>query len=199
MSRLTEQIEHTIKDWDDEILVKAYQDAKVSLYFDEIYLRFSERIYGKCLTFFESSAEAEDCVQEIFMKLLVSIDKFNHKSKFSTWIYSITYNYCIDRIRRKKRNPFDFQDASYKDTEVDNEEREEKILLEMELEELDVVLNAIPTQDKAVLLMKYLDDMSIKDIGQSLGKSESAIKMQLKRAKAKCVQRHNELFKTEKE
>jgi RNA polymerase sigma factor (sigma-70 family) len=68
-------------------------------------------------------------------------------------------------------------------------------LLQMEVKKLKVVLDEIPTGDKAILLMKYQEEMSIKEISSVLEKSESAVKMKIKRAKAKAQMVKHELFK----
>ena len=47
---------------------------------------------------------ARDATQDVFIKILLNLSKFTEQSSFSTWVYSITYNYCIDLIRKKKKN-----------------------------------------------------------------------------------------------
>ena len=68
------------------------------------------------------------------------------------------------------------------------------VILEMRQDRLSKVLDAIPPGDKAILLMKYIDDMPIKDIAEILDKTESAIKMQIMRAKIKAQSLHDEMF-----
>ena len=70
----------------------------------------------------------------------------------------------------------------------------DKALLEMEIGQLKAVLENIPAGDRAILLMKYQDGMSIKDIAEILDKTESAIKMKIKRAKAKAQETKKEMF-----
>ena len=72
---------------------------------------------------------------------------------------------------------------------------EDAFLLEMNIKRLKVVLEEIPTGDKTILLMKYQDEMSIREIGHILNKSESAIKMKIKRAKQKFRQTFKEKYK----
>jgi len=67
-------------------------------------------------------------------------------------------------------------------------------LLEMEVSRLKVVLEKVPIGDKAILLMKYQDDMPIKEIAATLDKSESAVKMKIKRAKHKAQKVYKEIF-----
>jgi RNA polymerase sigma factor (sigma-70 family) len=70
--------------------------------------------------------------------------------------------------------------------DVEEDEVSDKVLLEMKVGHLRKVLEMIPPDDKYVLLMKYQEDLSIKEIAEVLDKSESAIKMKIKRAKTKA-------------
>ena len=67
-------------------------------------------------------------------------------------------------------------------------------LLEIEIEKLKFVLNEIPIGDKAILMMKYQEEMSIKEIADTLEKTESAIKMKIKRAKTKALSVYKTTF-----
>ena len=136
---------------------------------------------------------AQDAAQEIFTKIYLNLAKFSERSKFSTWVYSITYNYCIDFIRRKKKERNLFS-AEVEDPPEQIEEVEDTALLEMEVGRLKIVLEKIPPGDKAILLMKYQQEMSIKEIAAALDKTESAIKMKIKRAKHKAQLVYKETF-----
>jgi len=130
---------------------------------------------------------AEDACQEIFMKIFLNLNKFKGDSKFSTWTYSVTYNFCIDLIRRKKKdNVFFPEDEPVSMASAGDREIEDKLLMEMEYERLSLVMENIPIEDRAVLIMKYKDDLSIREISNIFAKSESAIKMKIKRAKQKA-------------
>ncbi len=74
------------------------------------------------------------------------------------------------------------------------EDIDDKEILEIEISRLKVILEKIPTEDKAVLLMKYKEELSIKEIGEVLNKSESAVKMKIKRAKAKVQKVYKQEF-----
>lgn len=166
----------------DEEIVSLYLSSQDEYYFSEIYQRYSGKIYGKCLSFFKDESEAADAVHDIFMKLLLNMSKFGEKSKFSTWVYSITYNYCIDILRRGKK----LQVTSIEEIsgELDVEEDTDESWMDLiDMNIIEDIMNKMHPQDKAVLLMKYIDDLSIKEICGILNKTESAIKMKIKRAK----------------
>lgn len=171
----------------DEKVIDLYLATQSSQYFGILYNRYSTKVYSKCLSLLKSEALAQDAAQEIFTKIFLNLAKFNRKSRFSTWIYSITYNFCIDYLRkRKKENKLFSNDDSSDLPDVIDDEANNKELLEMEIGRLAQVLELLPIEDKAVLLMKYKDDMSIKEISAHFQKSESAIKMKIKRAKQKA-------------
>ena len=174
-------------------VIHIYLATQAALCFGLLYDRYSAKVYSKCISLLKDESLAQDATQEIFMKIFLNLAKFGEKSKFSTWIYSITYNYCIDFIRRKKKEKNLFSDEMENAPDI-VDEVPDKALLEMEVFKLKTVLNDIPTGDRAVLLMKYQDEMSIKEIASILDKSESAVKMKIKRAKAKAQKKKRELF-----
>ena len=74
------------------------------------------------------------------------------------------------------------------------EDVEDSELLQIELKKLKLILEKIPVGDKAILMMKYQEEMSIKEIAAALDKSESAIKMKIKRAKHKAQKVYKEYY-----
>lgn len=190
---LTKDVKNTIS---DEELVAEYIKSQNVAYFNILHQRYSAKIYAKSISMLKDEHQAHDAVQEIFMKILLNLSKFSGKSKFSTWVYSISYNFCIDLIRkRKRRNAVYVEDFPDVGGDDDRQEIDDKILLETKIEHLKVILEEISALDKAVLLMKYQDGMSIRDISEAFSKSESAVKMKIKRAKEKFVLAHKELFR----
>lgn len=163
-----------------------------------LYDRYITKVYSKAISLLKDEAKAQDAAQEIFIKIFTHLAKFNKKSKFSTWVYSITYNFCIDVIRKSKKQSKLFSDEEAEGQEV-IEEIDDKVLLEMELERLKTVLDLLNVDDKAVLIMKYKEGLSIKEISEVFDKTESAIKMKIKRAKHKCQQKYLETFPVEEE
>ena len=177
----------------DEELIDKYLSTQSNLYFDQLYSRYINKVYSKCISLLKDEAKAEDATQEIFLKIFMNLAKFNRKSKFSTWVYSISYNFCIDYIRKSKksRNLFSSEEAEGKEV-ID--EVDDSVLLEMHVERLKIVLDELPVDDKAVLIMKYQQELSIKEISEIIDKSESAVKMKIKRAKHKSQKYYKQIF-----
>lgn len=169
---------------DEEIISRIVSNQETHL-FEILYERHSARVYNKCLSFVQENALAEDLTHDIFLKVYLKLKSFEGRSKFSTWVYSITYNYCVDTINSKKKSIQNLDEYQYEQTlstEPDDEE-----LFRIQHEALKQILNSISPDDKSILLMKYQDDFSLQDISDSLGIGLSAVKMRLARAKQKVV------------
>ncbi|MGR3810797.1 RNA polymerase sigma factor [Jiulongibacter sp. NS-SX5] len=172
----------------DEELVRLYVSTQRNLYFEEIYERYSEKVYRKCLSFIKDQAKAEDFAHDIFLKVITKIGTFKENARFSTWLYSITYNYCMDMLRKNKKLKEDAIDEpmEFEEEVVDHE------LLSMKKEGLQKSLEQISSDEKAMLLMKYQDNFSIKEIADTFEISESATKMRLMRTKEKMKKLYSE-------
>jgi len=177
----------------DSELVQKFLATQESAYFSVLYDKYSTKVYSRCLSLLKDVALAQDATQEVFVKIYLNLSKFNERSQFSTWVYSITYNYCIDTIRRNKKQRALFSDEMERVPEIEDDVHDEE-LLTMEVNRLKEVLENIPAGDKAVLMMKYYDNMQIKEIARALDKTESAIKMKLKRAKHKAQAVYQSLY-----
>ncbi len=179
---------------DDNEIIKAYREKRHGTCFRLLHDRYAGKIYGKALTMLKDEAQAKDATQEIFTKIFLSLGKFEGQSKFSTWVYSITYNFCIDLIRKEKRSRGLFADEVENPPDLEVEEVDDGTLTTMKVNELREVLRNISEADRTLLLLKYKDSVKIKDIAKMFNKNESAIKMQLKRAKEKAKRKHEELY-----
>ena len=188
------KIDHTNKDLSDEDLIKAIVIKNDTLLFEILYDRYDKLVYNKCRGFSRSDDEAEDLTQDIFLKLFVKLKTFKGKSKFSTWLYAFTYNHCVNYVNRNTAKKIEKQsvDAENLKSEYYNPEEDERVIRNLKVEKLKVALEKISAEEKMILLLKYQDSLSIKDLTKVLGIGESAVKMRLKRAKEKLVNVYNE-------
>ncbi len=170
-----------VKKLTDEQLVAHFIETQKNLYFEQLYDRYSDKVYRKCLSFVKDDAKAEDFTHDIFLKLVLNLSSYKETAKFSTWLYSITYNYCIDQTRVSKKYSEVGLDDNF-DVPDDDDDAE---IAELEAQQLNKAMKLILPEEKSILMMKYQDDLSIKEISDSLDISESAVKMRLLRAKEK--------------
>ncbi len=180
--------ENQKKKLSDEELIELILSQGRQEYFEEVYDRYAIKIYQKCLSFTKDESEAKDVAHDVILKVYLNLSKFGKRSKFSTWVYSITYNYCVDYQAKKKRQ-LSLKEEMNRETEVQQfDSPSDEDLLNISIDTLNVLLEKLTPAEKSILLMKYQDGFSIKDIAQLTGSGESAVKMKLKRTKAKLMQ-----------
>ncbi len=172
---------------DEEIVNEIVFNNKTEL-FEVLYNRYSSLIYNKCFSFVNNQPEAQDLTQDIFLKLFIKLSTYTNKSKFSTWLYSFTYNYCINYITRNPVKKYEFcfpeyfEIGNYYSDDLNSSENTEALE-----KQLNKALNALPENDRYILILKYKNDMSINKIQSVLGLGNSAVKMRIKRAKEKLA------------
>ncbi|WP_378179851.1 RNA polymerase sigma factor [Aquimarina sp. SS2-1] len=180
----------------DEDLILRILEKNDTCLFSVIYDRYSKKVYNKCYGFSRSQQEAEDLTQDVFIKLFTKLSAFGGNSKFSTWLYAFTYNFCVNYVNRDKiRRIQDFSSS------IDNhkyylsslDEVNDDKLLELNVDKLKKALNQIDPKDKAILLLKYQDDATIKELQSILKIGKSAVKMRLNRAKIKVLDEYYKL------
>lgn len=189
------KIDQDYKDLSDEDLVKAIVKKNDTLLFEILYDRYDKLVYNKCRGFSRHDDEAEDLTQDIFLKLFVKLKTFKGKSKFSTWLYSFTYNHCVNYVNRNTAKKIEKQSVdtdNIKDEHYGSQEQDDADIQNLKVEKLKEALEKISPEEKMILLLKYQDSLSIKDLCGVLDIGESAVKMRLKRAKEKLVNVYNE-------
>jgi RNA polymerase sigma-70 factor (ECF subfamily) len=178
----------------DAELIALFLQGRDTSYFTQLYRRYAGKVFAKCYSMLSDEGMARDATQDIFIKILGSLSRFTEKSSFSTWLYAVTYNYCIDVIRRRKKNLLIFTEDPGRISDETETEVPDSLILDMETRRLEQVMDKIPPGDRAILNMKYIDDLSVREIAEVLHKTESAIKMQLMRAKAKAQEVYQDLY-----
>lgn len=176
----------------DEALVEAIVKTNDTLLFEVLYDRFASLVYNKCYSFANGEDEAKDLTQDVFLRVYVKLGSFKGKSKFSTWLYAFTYNHCVNYVTRNTAKKIEKQSVSSDSIENIGEDVDStKEFDNMRVEHLQKVMEMISPDEKMILLLKYQDNLSIKELASALEIGESAVKMRLKRAKEKLVQKYN--------
>ncbi|MFD2932764.1 RNA polymerase sigma factor [Spirosoma flavum] len=168
----------------DEELVRLYVETQRNIYFEQLYERYCDKVYRKCLSFTKDTIRAEDLTHDVFLKLVVKLSSFREQSKFSTWLYSITYNYCTDQLRSYNLRREVHMDDGWERLDVGEDDGLSE-LAELEAQQLERALHRLPPEEQTMLLMKYQDDISIRELATFNGLTESAVKMRLKRSRDK--------------
>ena len=176
----------------DEMLVEAIVKTNDTLMFEVLYDRYASMVYNKCYGFANGADEAKDLTQDVFLRVFVKLASFKGKSKFSTWLYAFTYNHCVNYVTRDTAKKIEKKTISSDSIENIGENIDStQEFQNMRVEQLKKVMELISPDEKMILLLKYQDNLTIKELSEALDIGESAVKMRLKRAKEKLVQKYN--------
>lgn len=177
------------RNWSDDKLIEKIMEKKDGRLFGVLYDRYSNKIYNKCISFTKNRIEAKDLVQDIFLKVFLKLRDYNKvKASFSTWLYVITYNHCTNYVTRdRKKWRKTFGESSVKDHGESEDVIELEELNALNEEKFSEALLELPPEERSLLLLRYQDDVPIKEIQELLSLNESAVKMRINRAKNKLV------------
>lgn len=157
-------------------------DEIIYKYVYDLYVRM---VYSVCFRMTSSKEEAEDAVQDVFIKVFDSINSFRGDSKLSTWIYRISVNVCLNRQRRKKIIKF----LSFDFWNEENGLTDENITPSKSIERSELqkivrdAINRLPAKQKTALILSRYEEKSYKDIAEIMEVSLSAVESLLFRAK----------------
>jgi RNA polymerase sigma-70 factor, ECF subfamily len=166
-------------------VIKGDQDA-----FADIVEIYSNSIFQLGYRMLGNRQEAEDIAQEAFIRAYVNIKSFNQDLKFSTWLFRIATNLCIDRIRKKK--PDYFLDAEVPGTDgltmysqlASNTPLPEKELESLELQEsVQQEILKLPEKYRSVIVLKYIEELSLNEISEILDLPLGTVKTRIHRGR----------------
>jgi RNA polymerase sigma-70 factor (ECF subfamily) len=177
-------------DHTDEQLVVSYLNGEpVAL--DQLVTRYLKIIYGFAYYYVGGSAEAEDIVQEVFVKVWRHLKRFDQTKKFRTWIFAIAKNTCFDHLKKKRTLSFSEltgegeDEMNFEDTLADPAPGSD-ILLEGRLarESIVAAINELAPSYRAVMLLRFEADLDFPEIAETLDKPLNTVKSQYRRALA---------------
>ena len=146
--------------------------------FNQLYERYVQKVYQKCLTMTGDTEEARDHTHDIFLKVFSKFGNFQQRSELSTWLYSITHNYCIDAIKQRKRHRMEpLQEHLHEKEGPCLSQSDDDYTYQLKL------VNQLPQEELLLLKLKYEQGLSIKELSQQFGIKECALKMRLKRSR----------------
>ncbi|SHS44849.1 RNA polymerase sigma factor SigE [Mycobacteroides abscessus subsp. abscessus] len=158
--------------------------------YGEIVEIYKDKVFQLCFRILGNRHEAEDMAQEAFIRAYVNISSFNIDLKFSTWLYRIATNLCIDRIRKKK--PDYYLDAEVSGTDgltMYSQIASDTILPEDEIESLELQetiqreITKLPEKYRSVIVLKYIEELSLNEISEILDIPLGTVKTRIHRGR----------------
>lgn len=177
---------------EEHIVIKRVLNGDIHA-FEEIVTSYQDMVFTLAFRILQNREEAEEAAQDVFIKVYKGLRNFNQKSKLSTWIYRITYNTTINRLRSFKRKPelIDIEKTSETETNISTD-----ALFEMgKKERVEIIkqsISMLPETESVIVTLYYYEELAINEIAEITGITRQNVKVKLFRSRQKL---YNELAK----
>ena len=156
--------------------------------FEELITRHQNAVIGTAAKMLNSTSEAEDIAQQVFIRLWKSAPRYKPKAKFTTFLFTITKNLVFNESRRRSRKKEssieEREDNFHLQTPDTQNSSPDKELLQGELQTaIDTAINSLPEKQRMAVILRRYQNMSYDEIANVLELSVSAVKSQLFRAR----------------
>lgn len=172
-----------MKQTDDLYYIEAVKKGNVQA-FSFLVEKYQKMVYTLALKLMKKPEEAEEMAQDTFIKAFHKIESYEGKSKFSTWLYSITYNACISELRKRR---IEFKSLDDRQISDQDEQRMHDYYRENKKEDqekyLNLALEKLPEDDQVLVTLYYYENQSMDEIGVITGLTVSNIKVKIHRAR----------------
>ena len=160
--------------------------------------KYRKMVYTLALKLLKRPEDAEEMAQDTFIKAFQKLDSYERKSKFSTWLYSITYNACISELRKRR---IDFKSLDDQRISDQDEMKMHDFYSESKKEDqekyLNLALSKLPEDDQVLVTLYYYEDQSMDEISEITGLTVSNIKVKIYRARKKMYSLLHEMLNEE--
>lgn len=149
--------------------------------------KYEGKVRGTCLMMLSNPTEAEDAAQEVFIKAYHALGQFKWNAQFSTWIYRIAFNHCINILRKRKRQKTESWDALL---EKEGEKIEKLFSMRAESsfpdeysEILAKLLSHLPDKSREMIVLREVNGLSYQELAEQLNCTVDSVKARLKRTR----------------
>jgi len=150
--------------------------------------RYKDLVFTLALRMLKNREEAEEVSQDTFIKVYKSLHKFKGDSKFSTWIYKVAYNGCLDQIKKNKKYQNDVEINEFTQHKIKSLDNAFDALVEQERNQLiQNCLNLLPSEDSFLLTLYYFEEQSLDEIATVVGLTPNNVKVKLFRSRKKLA------------
>ncbi|MDI6619405.1 MAG: RNA polymerase sigma factor [Clostridiales bacterium] len=153
--------------------------------FGELVAVYAKRLYGFLYAILQDEHDCLDIVQETFFKAYKNIFTFDTNRSFVTWLFTIAKNNAFNYLKSRNRNDLGYE--SLDNIESKAEGPEEKILKKEETKRLVDAISRLPEKYKAIIYLKYISNLSYREIGKRLNIKESLVESRIYTARQKIA------------
>lgn len=163
---------------DEKVWIKKAKSGDEKAY-KVLYDRYCRDLFVICLRYSDDRVQAQDYLQDAFIKIFCNIEKFNDElGAFIQWAKRVTINVCLSAIRSKKMNLVPISALECKETEATD------VLAQLHIEEMMELIQQLPIGYRTVFNLYVIDGYTHKEIAQALNIAEGTSKTQLMKARA---------------
>ena len=169
---------------DEEQWIKAAREGDKAA-FGRLVEAYQDPIYNLAYRMLGNAPEAEDAAQEAFIRAYRYLNSYDPERPFSTWLFSITSHYCIDRLRRRRIDWLPLKEEIAEPVRLASASpNPEAVVTERDREAwIQTLMNTLSPLDRAAITLHYWYDYPYKEIAETLDLTESAVKSRLYRAR----------------
>lgn len=178
----------------DESLMEAFREGEAAA-FEVLVVRHRRGLYNFLLRSVRNQSRAEELLQDVFLRVIRSKERYRRRAKFSTWVYTIARNLCVDESRRARFRRHESLDAPRRDRQGENRGESRLSSIEAEQVPTDEAAEAprlrarladavaqLPDDQREVFLMRQLGGLSFREIGEVVGAPENTVKSRMRYA-----------------
>ncbi len=186
----------------DEVRLVAALKRDDEAAFERLVRLHQHRVFGLCLRMLNNTEEAEDLAQEVFLTIFKSIGTFRGESRLSTWIYRITRNHCLNRLKFLKRRAHERKQSLQSTRQADlagqqlhtpiagRVDRPDRLAEGRQMETIVAEqIGKLSTEHRELIILRDLDHLSYEDIQQITGLAQGTVKSRLHRARMELARR----------
>ncbi len=150
--------------------------------------RYKNMVFSLALQLLKNREEAEEVSQDVFLKIFKALEKFKGDSKFSTWVYRITYNSCLDQIKSNNRKLTTVVIDEINEHQIRTMETAFEIMDRLNREKsVRECLGKLPPEDGTLITLFYYEELSLAEISKVVGLEKNTLKVRLFRARKRLA------------
>lgn len=184
-----------MKDITDQACIAKILDGETHL-FRILVNRYKNMVYSLTLKIVKNGPQAEETAMDIFMKAFDKLSTFKGNSKFSTWLYRIAYNSCLDQVKKKKQHHISIEDI-HPNAFMETENAFTVLVDRDKKNAINACLEKLPVDDNFLLTLYYHEEQTLAEIAVVLGLKPNNVKVKLHRARKKLLLVMNEQLSPE--
>lgn len=169
---------------DNDLIIQARNGNNSA--FTNLFYRYDKKVFSIAAQYFQSSDDAKDVYQEVFIRVYKGLKKFEFRSEFSTWLFRVTTNVCLTHKAQYKRlqsvsiSPDENEESPKMDLKSDEETEPDKQLINSETKgKVQKAIDSLAPKQRMVFMLKHVHNYKIREIAKMMECSEGTVKKYL--------------------